>query len=269
MSRRPRHTHSAAFKAKVALSAIRGDKTLAELAQLYDVHPNQITDWKNQLLARAVDVFGGEQAKPEPAIDLKALHAEIGQLKLENDFLEGVLIKRRHAERETMIDPDHNLPIRRQAQLVNISRGSVYYQAKLVSDADLALMRRIDELHLKLLFAGARMLRGEGVCRCGPQAHDHAEAAPGITAPYRKPNTSRKAPGHILYPYLLKEVFVLKAYEAVGHQKNQLLRMPALVMTLLIMSCASAPSRLTCCISLLRASSLSSTRRAPSKRFSQ
>ena len=62
ISRRPRRTHSAAFKAKVALAAVRGDKTLAELAQQHDVHPNQITDWKNQPLSRAVDVFGSEQA---------------------------------------------------------------------------------------------------------------------------------------------------------------------------------------------------------------
>lgn len=93
MSRRPRRTHSAAFKAKVALAAVRGDKTLAELAQQHDVHPNQITDWKNQLLTRAVDVFGGEPSAAEPAVDMKVLHAKIGQLALENDFLEGALIK--------------------------------------------------------------------------------------------------------------------------------------------------------------------------------
>ena len=91
MSRRPRRTHSAAFKAKVALAAVRGDKTLAELAQQFDLHPNQITDWKQQLQARAADVFGGEQVPSEPAVDLKALHAKIGQLALENDFLQGAL----------------------------------------------------------------------------------------------------------------------------------------------------------------------------------
>jgi transposase len=93
MSRRPRRNHSPAFKAKVALDAIRGDKTLAELAKQYDVHPNQITDWKGQLLARAADVFGAETRADEPAVDLKALHAKIGQLALENDFLEGALTK--------------------------------------------------------------------------------------------------------------------------------------------------------------------------------
>lgn len=93
MSRRPRRTHSPAFKAKVALAAVRGDKTLAELAQLFDLHPNQITDWKQQLVSRAIDVFGGESTPAEPAIDLKVLHAKIGQLALENDFLQGALSK--------------------------------------------------------------------------------------------------------------------------------------------------------------------------------
>src|SRR5215831_17482168 len=92
MSKRPRRNHSPAFKAKLALDAIRGEKTLAELAKLHDVHPNQITDWKSQLLERAAAVFGAE-APSEPAVDLKALHAKIGQLALENDFLEGALTK--------------------------------------------------------------------------------------------------------------------------------------------------------------------------------
>jgi transposase len=93
MSRRPRRNHSPAFKAKVALEAIRGDKTLAELAKQYDVHPNQITDWKGQLLERAASVFGGGEAAIEPKVDVKELHAKIGQLALENDFLEGALTK--------------------------------------------------------------------------------------------------------------------------------------------------------------------------------
>lgn len=92
MSRRPRRNHSPAFKAKVALEAIRGDKTLAELAKLHDVHPNQITDWKTQLLERAASVFGSE-APAEPKADLKELHAKIGQQALEIDFLEGALTR--------------------------------------------------------------------------------------------------------------------------------------------------------------------------------
>ena len=87
MARRARRTHSPAFKAKVALAAIKGEKTLAELAQQYDVHANQITSWKAQLVDSAGAVFGGtagiEATQPG---DLQLLHAKIGELALENDF---------------------------------------------------------------------------------------------------------------------------------------------------------------------------------------
>ena len=92
MSRRARRNHSPTFKAKVAVDAIRGDKTLAELAKLHDVHANQIVDWKNQLLSKAAGVFGADTAAV-PAVDLKELHAKIGRLALENDFLAGALDK--------------------------------------------------------------------------------------------------------------------------------------------------------------------------------
>jgi transposase len=92
MSRRARRNHSPTFKAKVAVDAIRGERTLAELAKLHDVHANQIVDWKNQLLTRAAGVFGAD-ATATPAVDLKELHAKIGKLALENDFLAGALDK--------------------------------------------------------------------------------------------------------------------------------------------------------------------------------
>jgi len=94
MTRRPRRNHTPAFKAKVALAAIRGEKTLSELAELFDVHPNQIASWKTQLLEGAAGVFGSAASSAEAApVDLKALHAKIGELTLENDFLEGALGK--------------------------------------------------------------------------------------------------------------------------------------------------------------------------------
>ncbi|MGF6300458.1 transposase [Paraburkholderia sp. WC7.3d] len=93
MTKRNRRTHSPAFKAKVALAALKGDKTLAELAQQFDVHPNQITDWKQQLQERVAEVFETGQTSAEPPVDVKVLHAKIGQLTLENDFLESALGK--------------------------------------------------------------------------------------------------------------------------------------------------------------------------------
>ena len=93
MTRRPRRNHTPAFKAKVALAALKGDKTLTELAQAFDVHPNQITAWKAQLLDGAAGLFGAETSNVAPSVDLKVLHAKIGELALENDFLERALVK--------------------------------------------------------------------------------------------------------------------------------------------------------------------------------
>jgi transposase len=95
MSRRSRRNHSPGFKAKVALAAIKGEKTLAELAQLHDVHTTQIAAWKAQLLEGAAGVFnGGSPAQPpDRGADLKTLHAKIGELTLQNDFLSAALGK--------------------------------------------------------------------------------------------------------------------------------------------------------------------------------
>jgi transposase len=95
MQRRPRRNHTPAFKAKVALAAIAGERTLAQLAEQFDIHPNQITQWKSQLQEGAAGVFGcaaGVGANT-PTVDVKSLHAKIGALTLENDFLEGALSK--------------------------------------------------------------------------------------------------------------------------------------------------------------------------------
>ena len=86
MARRPRRNHGAVFKAKVALEAIKGDQTVVELAERFEIHPNQITEWKKQLMERADEVFSKDK-KTETGPDIKDLHAKIGQLAVENDFL--------------------------------------------------------------------------------------------------------------------------------------------------------------------------------------
>ncbi len=108
-----------------------------------------------------------------------------------------------------MIDRTHKLPITRQAELLNVSRGSVYYLPKPMSEADLKLMRRIDELHLEHPFAGARMLRDllrqEGF-EAGRKHVATLMRKMGIEALYRRPHTSRKHPQHAVYPYLLRHL---------------------------------------------------------------
>ena len=89
--KRPRRNHSAKFKAEVALAAIKGENTLVQLAERYDVHPNQIAQWQTELLERAAEVFATAAEKRDAGPDIKTLHAKIGQLALENDFLAGAL----------------------------------------------------------------------------------------------------------------------------------------------------------------------------------
>src|SRR4051794_12633125 len=112
-----------------------------------------------------------------------------------------------------MIDRSHDLPITRQARMLNVSRGSVYYLPRPPSAADLALMRRMDELHLDFPFAGSRMLRdlliAEGF-RTGRRHVATLMKRMGIHAVYRKPNTSKPAPGHKIYPYLLRDLAVTR-----------------------------------------------------------
>jgi putative transposase len=112
-----------------------------------------------------------------------------------------------------MIDRDHKLSVKRQASLLGISRGSVYYLPREVPETDLALMRRVDELHLDYPFAGSRMLRdllaGEGL-RVGRLHVSTLMKRMGIEALYRKPNTSKPEPGHKIYPYLLRKLAVTR-----------------------------------------------------------
>ncbi len=104
------------------MAAVGGEQQVTELPQRFDVYPNQITQWKSALLERSVDLFGGCEPK-EPVIDVKALRAKTGELTLENDFFRRRAHQGRVAERKTIIDCKHKLPITRQVTLLNISRS--------------------------------------------------------------------------------------------------------------------------------------------------
>ena len=112
-----------------------------------------------------------------------------------------------------MIDREHDLPITKQAEALRISRGSVYYLPRPVSAADLALMRRIDELHLEFPFAGSRMLRGLLAAEGGKIGRRHMKTLMrrmGIEALYRRPRTTKPEPGHKIYPYLLRGMAITR-----------------------------------------------------------
>ena len=113
-----------------------------------------------------------------------------------------------------MTDRDHKLSLTRQAELLGISRGSLYYEPCPVSEDDLRLMRRIDELHMEFPFAGSRMMKGllrqEGFT-AGRLHVGTLMKQMGIEALYRKPNTSKPAPGHKIYPYLLRKLAVTRS----------------------------------------------------------
>ena len=112
-----------------------------------------------------------------------------------------------------MIDRDHGLSVSRQAKALGISRGSVYYLPRPASDADLTLMRRIDELHLEYPFAGSRMLKGLLRAEGHEVGRLHVSTLMkrmGIEAIYRRPRTSKPAPGHKVYPYLLRNLAVTR-----------------------------------------------------------
>src|SRR6202795_497884 len=215
MSRRSRRNHTPAFKAKVALAAIRGQNTVPELAQHFDVHPNQITQWKSQLQEGAAGVFGsaagagGQHAdrrcEVTPCQDRRADAGErfFGSRARQSGF----------AERKAMIIREHALPITQQAKALNISRGSVYYLPRPASASDLELMRRLDRLHLEFPFAGARMLRGllaaEGY-KIGRRHVKTLMKRMGIEALYRHPRTTKPEPGHKIYPYLLRGMEIIR-----------------------------------------------------------
>lgn len=135
--KRPRRNHTAAYKAKVALAALKGDKTLAELSEKFDVHASQIVQWKAQLLDGAMGVFLTPAEKRESqGPSVKDMQAKIGQLASENDFSYGRRARsHRRCDRKEMINATHELPLTRQAELLDLSRSNVYYLPRPVSDA--------------------------------------------------------------------------------------------------------------------------------------
>src|SRR6266699_1646743 len=206
MNRRPRRNHTPTFKAKVALAALKGDRTLAQLAEQFDVHLQSDYIVEGAARGRGSRCVRSRRRQGSRAASCRRevaacqdWRADAGERFFGRSARQG-----RFAERKAMIEPAHDLAITKQARALNISRGSVYYLPRPVPEADLAIMRRLDRLHLEFPFAGSRMLRGllaaEG-CKIGRRHVKTLMKRMGIEALYRRPRTTKPEPGHKIYPY--------------------------------------------------------------------
>ncbi|WP_232303395.1 IS3 family transposase [Paracoccus sp. 228] len=205
-----RKQHAPEFKAKVALEALKGEETVSELASRFGVHPTMINQWKRALLDGASGVFerGGRKA---PVIDedqVRDLHAKIGELAVANFFFGKKAEALGREVRRGMVERDHpDLSIGQQCALLSIPRSSFYYTLQGETDQNLALMRLIDVQFLDTPFFGVRQmtwhLRNEGH-KVNEKRIRRLMRLMGLMPIYQKPNTSRPAKGHKIYPYLLR-----------------------------------------------------------------
>ncbi|WP_375167469.1 IS3 family transposase [Bradyrhizobium sp. CCGUVB4N] len=213
--KKTRRTIDAALKAKIALEALREQSTVTDLAQRYQVHVNQIYALKKQLqdqAVRAFDAGAGRDGEAAHELEVEKLHAKIGQLTVERDFLARRSGKMSAPDRRGLLQRDHaGLSIRRQCQLLSVARSSVYRPPRPAKDNDLELMRRIDELFTAWPFLGSRrmtaMLNSEG-CRINRKRVQRLMRKMGIAALGPKPRTTKPAPGHKIFPYLLRHMVI-------------------------------------------------------------
>jgi len=199
-----RKQHNPVFKAKVALEALKGERTVTELASRFDIHPTMIHQWKKALVDGASDVFecGGTSKAPPPDKEaLKNLHAKIGKLTVERYFLAEKL-------RRAMIEWDHpKLAIIKQCHLLSFSRSIYYHEPKGESTENLNLMFEIDRQFLNTPFYGVQQmtwhLRARGRMVNVKRVRRLMQLM-GLMPIYQKPHTSIPAKGHKKYPYLLQ-----------------------------------------------------------------
>nr|WP_144428251.1 IS3 family transposase [Azospirillum thiophilum] len=214
MSKGTRRNHGAAFKAKVALEALQGETTVAEISAKYGIHQTLVNEWKRQLVDGACGVFekGGGRAEKATEAVTDELYKQIGQLKVENDFLSRKARSLSRAEKKTMIDPTHQtLSVTRQCGLLGLSRSTLYYKPVNDNSEDLAIKALIDRQFLETPYYGSRKMtawlrrQGQSINR---KRVRRLMREMGLAAIWQKPNTSKPAPEHRVWPYLLRHLVI-------------------------------------------------------------
>jgi putative transposase len=204
-----RKRHDAAFKAKVAFEAAKGEKTIAQLSSEFGVHANQIRQWRKQFLEELPRLFSDRRSKKEKDDEelRSELYRQIGQLKVELDWL-----KKNHRcsveAKRIMIEPEHPMiPVCRQCELLDVARSSYYYRSNRDDSYNVMLMNLIDEQYIRTPFYGVpkmtAWLRRQGH-QINPKRIRRLMRLMGIEAIYPKPRLSISSKEHLKYPYLLR-----------------------------------------------------------------
>src|SRR5262249_18486610 len=208
-----RKVHTPAFNAQVALAALRGERTVNELAGHFGVHPTRIHAGKKQPLARAEAIFanGAKVASADAEAREAELYEQIGRLKMELEWMKKKLPPSAERKRPLIQVGHPDLSVRRQCQLLGLNRSSLYYEPVPETLEDLRLMRLIDEQYTACPFYGSRKMtvwltqQGEVVNRKRVQ---RLMRVMGLEAIYPKPRLSVAGRGHRIYPYLLRGVSI-------------------------------------------------------------
>jgi len=208
-----RKQHSPKFKAKMAVEAIRGERTLSQLGSQYHVHPVQIGQWRKTALEQMAELFTDSRTRKRSngEVEKDALYEEIGRLKMELDWLKKKLVcSNKH--RGWLVEPGHReISVRRQCELLSVNRSGLYYQPVGESEENRMLLRLIDEQYTQRPFYGSRRMtvwlreQGHEVNR---KRVGRLMELMGIEAIYPKPKLSQPGEGHKIYPYLLEGVEV-------------------------------------------------------------